>query len=145
MTTVVNAPYKATQNDYSNDSTEEVSVTYSSTDAMRDSIMQSLMEQPTIFEAMSLAREINELNGYPVITDWMMKKLRNHFRKNEIVKNESRLKESHFLKNEITKNETDPLETQLESEKSKGCNHKDTYNEYRELQKGYMKSLSEKL
>src|SRR6185312_7810581 len=143
MTTAVITSYKATQSDYSNSSTEEVSVAYSSTDAMRDSIMQSLMEQSTIFEAMSLAREINELNGYLVVTDWMMKKLQNHFRKNEIVKNESRLKESHFLKNEITKNETDPLETQLKSEKSKGRNHKDTYNEYRELQKGYMKLLSE--
>lgn len=111
-----------------NNARKEVANSYSTI----ETLLHTLKQQETLFIALSLIKEINRLNGYKVITDYHISLIKNHFKaKNEKMK----------IKESKTENRKTKIEKH-ENSKTKKRKSEIAKSKYRELQKGYMKLLS---
>lgn len=120
------------QNTVQSESEEVIEHSFSS----NEELLHTIMQQKTVFEAIRLAEEINEINDYKVITDYDMKIIKDSYRngnakiKTIISKGENEFTEIKIseFKDSFSKNEIS------DKEKAK--------IKMKELQKGYMKMLS---
>lgn len=133
-------------------------VSYPSHDSMIKHFIDSMMQTGSILQARLLAKEINELNGYEVVTAYHISKVSAHLRENAF-KSDKRKTEKRNEKREIAFQNpkveiTESIIHKTKSldpkgnDKSKSINQNATCqkgNPYRELQKAYMRMYTDNI
>lgn len=94
-------------------------------------IMDHLLLQPNLFEALQLAHQINMMNGYQVVSTYQFTLIKKHFRQKEIVKIKTEIIESHS--NSFSKKQNGNVLKGNQNSKNKKSNFQ------KEYQKAYMK------
>jgi len=97
---------------------DTLSCTYDSIESFRDHLMYAAIKEGSVLTAVELAKEINQINGYKVVSDYDMYLIKSNYKECRKGKYEGGGKEKGISKEESA------------SEK------------YRQLQKAYMKLLS---
>lgn len=124
--------YKASQLHTAHE--EEYTYHYATEDFMNQ-LMQSIMQQPTVFAALNRVREINNLNGFKVVSDYDIAKIKIAFKESQNRKNENRNNKRGSLQKGVFK-------YQKEGTGKRSSEKEYVKEKYKQLQKGYMKMLS---
>lgn len=160
-------PHNTAQNDYSysnandNENTNShVHVSYESAESFQEYVYQCAIQSGSLFNAILTIREVEDLNGGKVLSDYQMAKVKDYFRNVDIARRKSRnqnLKRQREFRdfsncgNEKVKNKVEPLQPlSNRSEniiiKSEILQKEKVNNRMldlqKEIQKGYMDLLS---
>lgn len=115
--------------------------TFQSDSHLQEELFKGAVGQGSLFLALQSLREVNEINGFKVVTDYTINKVKQYFRPNHFSQNRIvEIKDSKygFSKNGIPRNES------LKNGFSKNENSENENTSFqREMQKAYMKLLSQ--
>lgn len=114
---------------------ELIERSYNSLESFKDELIYACMKQQSIFAAMLMAREINRVNGYKVVSDYDIRVIKKHFSKNEMDQRQKGKNQNCFVIN----GKTNSGLSKYQKGKSSGYKRE---NVYKELQKSYMELLS---